>query len=424
MSYSRYLWKIRRRASMGVDPTLIDMKKLIFCSVVGSVFVWRVAAQTSDTQGVAMQLTAKTSLYDRVAVLNYIQNQDYEDAIAYLAPILQSDSGNSAVLGYAGYAYFMNEDYRSAGACYRRLLGIDSNNIPALHYLLLMDINDHPVEAKEYAGRLVLLQKDRAPWSRMMGELFARTNQRDSALVYYNRAYTLAPNDIRTIAGLADLLMGNKDFAQVDTMLDAAEQQDSLNPTLLKLQVRAAYLSQRYERAMEPGERLVRSDEPATQALTWLALSYYDLKQYPDCIRVCEHMLDLGLTQEAVYYYDSRAWTKLKEYRKSDSLLRIALAIAISSTAEWYYDDLGANHESLKEFREAVANYDTAYYLFRDPTVLYTCGRICEVELKDLSRAKRYYLRYLEVAKPKTEAEREALAYVRKRWGRKPGSKP
>ena len=297
---------------MGVDPTLIDMKKLIFCSVVGSVVVWRVAAQTSDTQGVAMQLTAKTSLYDRVAVLNYIQNQDYEDAIAYLAPILQSDSGNSAVLGYAGYAYFMNEDYRSAGACYRRLLGIDSNNIPALHYLLLMDINDHPVEAKEYAGRLVLLQKDRAPWSRMMGELFARTNQRDSALVYYNRAYTLAPNDIRTIAGLADLLMGNKDFAQVDTMLDAAEQQDSLNPTLLKLQVRAAYLSQRYERAMEPGERLVRSDEPATQALTWLALSYYDLKQYPDCIRVCEHMLDLGLTQEAVYYYDSRAWTKLR----------------------------------------------------------------------------------------------------------------
>ncbi len=399
------------------------MKKLLFFSVIGSVFVWRVAAQTSDTQGVAMQLTAKTSLYDRVAVLNYIQNQEYEEAIVYLASILQADSANTAVLGYAGYAYYMNEDYRSAGACYRRLLGIDTNNIPALHYLLLIAINDHPAEAKDYASRLVRLQNTRAPWSRMLGELFARTNQRDSALIYYNRAYTLAPNDIRTIAGLADLLMGNKDFAQVDTMLDAAEQQDSLNPTLLKLQVRAAYLSQRYERALEPGERLVRSDEPATQALTWLALSYYDLKQYPDCIRVCEHMLGLGLTQEAVYYYDSRAWSKLKEYRKSDSLLQIALKIAISPTAEWYYDDLAANHLELHEYREAVANYDTAYYLFRDPTVLYTCGRICEVELKDPGRAKRYYLRYLEVAQPKTAAERQALAYVRKRWGRRSTTK-
>jgi hypothetical protein len=35
-----------------------------------------------------------------------------------------------------------------------------------------------------------------------------------------------------------------------------------------------------------------------------------------------------------------------------------------------------------------------------------------------LGRAKRYYLRYLEVAKPKTEEEKKALAYVRKRWGR------
>ena len=130
-------------------------------------------------------------------------------------------------------------------------------------------------------------------------------------------------------------------------------------------------------------------------------------------------MLDLGLTEEAVFYYESRACAKLKDYRRSDSLLQIALKMAISPTAEWYYFDLAANHESLKEYREAVANYDTAYYLFRDPTVLYTCGRICETELKDLTRAKRYYLRYLAVAQPKTKEEREAYLYVRKRWGKR-----
>ncbi len=385
----------------------------------GAGLIWRVAAQTGDTQGVAMQLTAKTSLYDRVAVLNYIQNQEYEEAIEYLAPILTADSGNAGLLGYAGYAYYMNEDYRSAGACYQRLLGMDSTNIPALHYLLLMDVNDHPADAMIYANRLVALQKGRAPWWRMEGELFARTNQRDSALIYFDRAYTLAPNDVRTIAGLADLLMGSKDFGRVDSMVDAAMARDSLNPTLNKLAVRSAYLSQHFARAIEPGERLVRADEPALQALTWLALSYYDLKAYPDCIRVCEHMLELGLTQEAVYYYESRAWTKLGQYRTSDSLLRIALKIAIAPTAEWYYDDLAANHESLQEYREAVANYDTAYYLFRDPTVLYTCGRICETEMHDLAKAKKYYLRYLAVAQPKTAEEKKALAYVRRRWGRK-----
>jgi len=366
-----------------------------------------------------MQLTAKTSLYDRVAVLNYIQNQEYEEAIAYLAPILQADSGNSGLLGYAGYSYFMDEDYRAAGDCYRRLLTIDSNNIPALHYLLLIDMNEHPADALGYASRLVRLQYDRASWWRMLGELLARTNQRDSAMICYDQAYALAPRDVRTIAGLADLLMGSKAFDRVDTMLNAAMALDSLNPTLNKLAVRSAYLSQRYARAMLPGERLVRSDEPAVQALTWLALSYYDLKAYHDCIRVCEHMLNLGLTQESVYYYEARAWTKMSEYRKSDSLLRIALTIAIAPTAEWYYDDLASNHESLHEYREAVASYDTAYYLFRDPKVLYACGRICETEMKDLGKAKRYYLKYLAVARPVSKEEKEAYAYVRRRWGKK-----
>ncbi|HUB59611.1 MAG TPA: hypothetical protein VL978_02850 [Puia sp.] len=398
------------------------MKKLVFVSLVSAGLFWgpgwRAAAQTGDTQGVAMQLGSKP-LYDRVAVLNYLQNQEYDEAVAYLAPILRADSGNASLLGYAGFAYYMTEDYRSSGACYRRVLALDPNNIPALHYLLLMSVNEHPAEAMTYAGRLVELQKGKGAWWRMMGELYGRMNQRDSALAYYRRAYALGPGDVRTIAGLADLLIESKDFAAVDTMVDAAMQQDSLNPTLNKLAVRAAYLSQRYERAIEPGERLVRADEPSVQALTWLALSYYELKAFPDCIRVCEHMLDLGLTEEAVYYYESRAWTKVGEYRRSDSLLQIALKMAISPTAEWYYFDLAANHESLHEHREAVANYDTAYYLFRDPTVLYTCGRICETEIHDLARARRYYLRYLAVAKPKTKEEREAVAYIRKRWGKK-----
>ena len=397
------------------------MKKLAFFSAVGVVFFWGAAvAQTGDTQGVQVQLMAKSS-YDRVAVLNYLQNQEYEEAVSYLAPIVKADSGNSGLLGYAGYAYYMTEDNGSAAACYRRLLGIDSNNIPALHYLLLMSANERPADAMEYASRLLRLQRDRAPWWRAMGELFSRVNQKDSALVYFGEAYSRAPGDVRTIAGLADLLLERKDFGRVDSILDFAQGRDSLNPTLNKLAVRAAYLSQHFARAIAPGERLVRSDEVAFQGLTQLALSYYNLKQYPDCIRVCEHMLDLGLVEQSIYYYDSRAWSKLKEYRRSDSLLGLAVKMAVLPQAEWYYDDLAANHEALREFRQAVANYDTAYYLFKDPTVLYACGRICETEIHDLSRARRYYLRYLEVARPRTAEEKQAWAWVRKRWGKKGG---
>jgi tetratricopeptide (TPR) repeat protein len=420
------------------------MKRLFFFSIGGTfslagmfaffgIFpVVDAAAQVGDTQGVAqigdtqrgtraasLPLSAKSNLYDRVTVLNYLQNQEFDEAIAYLAPILQADSGNTGLLGYAGYAYYMNDEPNAAAACYGRLLRIDSNNIPALHYLLLIDMNDRPVEAMTYGSRLLQLEYTRAVWWRIMGELCARTNQRDSAMICYDQAYALAPGDVRTIAGLADLLLGTKAYDRVDSMLAMAAVRDSMNVTVQKLQVRSAYLSSQYAQAIVPGERLVRSGEPAVQALTWLALSYYYLKQYPDCIRVCEHMLDLGLTQEAVFYYEARAQAKLHQYRVSDSLLTIARGMAISPTAEWYFDDLGNNHESMKEYASAVANYDSSYYLFKDPLLLYSCGRICETELHDMARARRYYVRYLAVAKPKTEEEKKALAYVRKRWGRK-----
>lgn len=394
------------------------MKKLFLFSFIGVFVCWDVAAQTGDTQGVQVQLTAKNS-FDKATILNHLQNQEYEEAIGYLSPLLQADSANSALLGYAGYAYFMNEDYSSSARCYHRLLGMDSVSVPALHYLLLMEISDQPAAAKGYAIRLVQLQPDRAVWWRSLGEIMARAMDKDSALYCYNMAHVLAPHDVRTISGLADILIGEKEFARVDSLVEPAMAVDSLNLTLNKIAVRTAYMSQHYDAALVPGERLVRALDPSIQALTWLGLSYYNLKQYPDCIRVCEHMLNLGLTQESVFYYEARAWTKLKEYRKSDSLLRIALSISLAPTTEWYYDNLGSNHDDLKEYKAAVANYDTAYYLFKDPMVLYACGRICETELKDVARARKYYLRYLAVAKPVKKEEKEAYAYVKRRWGKR-----
>jgi tetratricopeptide (TPR) repeat protein len=378
-----------------------------------------VAAQRAgDTQSVTTRLTAQPALYSKNAIMDYFQNQQFEDAIGYLSPLLQADSADVPLLGYAGYAYFMNDNTREATTCYRHILELDSNNISALHYLVLLRSNEDPEEAIGYAARLLAMQPERAPWWRTMGELSARRHQPDTALYYFDHAYALAPGDVRTVSGLADLLMGRLNFQRADSILDLGLAKDSMNSSLLKLRVKSAFFSKDYAAAIAPGERLASTDEPATQALTWLALSYYDLKQYPECIHVCDHMLEIGLQLEQVYYYEAGSYGKLKQYTTSDSLLRICLKMAVSPTAEWYYDQLGSNHEALKEYKASIANYDTAYYLFKDPTTLYACGRIAETELHNMTMARKYYLRYLAVAKPKTKDEREAVAYIRKRWAK------
>lgn len=386
------------------------MGKFFFFVFASVILVVDASAQTA---------APSSSSIDKNVVNEYFQNQQFEEAIAYLSPVLRvSDSSDVAVLGYAGYAYYMSDDARAAYRCYRRIFMLDSNQVAALHYLVLIQSGEDVDEAIGYAARLVQLQPRRAGWWRIMGELSRRKNQPDTALVYFNQAYVLAPGDVKVIAGLAELLEDQKNYTLADSILDLALEKDSSNSNLLKLRVRSAYFAQDYVHAIIPGERVVQSGEPATQALNWLALSYYNLKQYPDCIRVCEHMLDLGLELEAVYYYEARAEAKLRHYQRSDSLLEICLSKAISKTAEWYYDALGENHEVLKEYKQAVASYDTAFYLFKDPLVLYTCGRICETELHNTVLARQYYRRYLALGKPKSKEEKAAYAYVRKVWGK------
>lgn len=388
-----------------------------FCCI--AIFSAHAQMDSSPLKGALGTATRYAGGVDKDKVMDLFEDQQFDEAIQYLNPVLKKDSDNLPVLTYAGYAYYMEDNEAAATACYRRLLGVDSNSITGLHYLVLLLQNTETAEALGYASRLLTLQPAKAVWWRTVGELWRRQQHPDSALAYLQRAYALAPTDMKTITDLGVVLIDERAYGQADSLLDTGLLLDSMNVSLLKLRVQGAYWSKHYDEALAPGERLLRVQEPAVNALEWLSLSYYDLKQYPDCIRVCEGMQHMGLDLEAVYYYDSRAQAKLKNYAESDSLLRKALNKAISKTAEWYYDDLADNFESTHDYRHAVAHYDTAFYLFRDPLVLYTCGRICETELHELGRARVYYRRYLVLARPQTAEEKKVYAYVRKRWGGK-----
>jgi tetratricopeptide (TPR) repeat protein len=405
-------------------PTM--KKTLIFIFLAGPMtFVASAQMDSSPLKGKLGAATRYAGGVDKDKIMDLFQDQQFDEAVSYLSPVLKADSDNIPVLTYAGYAYYMQDNEAAAVACYRRLIAVDSNSITGLHYLVLLLQNSSSSEsagsseALGYASRLLALQPSKAVWWRTMGELFRRVQRPDSALAYLERAYALAPSDLKTITDLGGLLIEGHAYDKADSLVDVGLGIDSLNVSLLKLRVQGAYWSKHYEAALVPGERLLRLQEPAVNALEWLSLSYYDLKQYSECIRVCEGMQELGLDIEAVYYYESRAQAKLKNYVMSDSLLRKALRKAISNTAEWYYDDLGDNYESTHDYRRAVAHYDTAYYLFKDPLTLYTCGRICETELHDVARAGSYFRRYLALAKPQSAEEKKVYGFVRKRWGRK-----
>jgi tetratricopeptide (TPR) repeat protein len=315
-----------------------------------------------------------------------------------------------------GYAYFMDDDMNHAGIYYQKMLDVDSNNVSANQYFANLYNNADPEKARIYTGRLIKSNPQKAVYYRKMGDLFRRINQKDSAFSYYEQAFRLLPNDSKNGGALAELLIDQKNYARADSIIDAGLVRDTLNAVYLKSRIRSSYEVGAYQKVIIPGERLMRLGEGSSTTFTQIILSYYNLKLYQDCIRVCDFLLEKGMAGENVLYYAAKSHAKLHEFDKSNELLRNCLEMAISNTAEYYFHALGDNYEEMKQYKKAIAQYDTAFYLFKNPLMLYDCGRILDGNLKDPDAAKKYYSKYMLLAKPGSADEKKAYDYIRKKY--------
>jgi len=364
-------------------------------------------------------LSGQSAAPDKNIVMACFQHQQFEEAVNYLTPVVSMDSANPQWLGLLGYAHYMNDNFTDAKKYFQRVIHIDSTDITANQYLAIMYTNNDPAVALQYTRRLVLLQPRKALFYRNLAGLFKRLNQKDSALIYYQQAYVLSPNDYKNGAALADMLIENKNYATADSILGAGLTKDSINTILLKLRIRSAYEAKDYQQAVLPGERLIRLGDISQSALTQLAVSYYNLSRYQDCINTCEYMLNNQLEAESIFYYEARSWAKLKNFTESNELLHICLSKAISKTAELYYYNLGDNYETLQQFSTATKQYDTAFYLFKNPLMKYYAARVYETHLRNEKLARKYFMQYLSLATPETAGEKKAYEYIRSKYGKK-----
>lgn len=362
---------------------------------------------------------AQSNTIDKNKVMEYFQNQQFDEVISYLSLAAVEDTQNIQLLGYLGYAYYMNDNTAAAEKYYGAIFNIDSTNVAALQYLAILNKNDNPDGALQYTRRLINLQPSKAAHYRSMAELFRRKDKRDSAYVNYNKAFELSPEDAKNGVGLADILLDDKKFARADSIIEAGLAQDSVSISFLKLRIRSAYNADDYLGVRIPAERLIRLDEAPLTSLTQVVIAYYKLKLYTDCIRVCEYLAFKGFALDNIFYYEAKAWAKLKDFNKSNELLKICVSLSISKSAEMYYYNLALNYESLKQYKKAVGNYDTAYYLFKNPVMNYNSGRICEINLKNTQLAQKYYIEYLAKANPTEADEKKAYDYVKEIWGKK-----
>lgn len=363
----------------------------------------------------AVPMQAQDSL-NKSLLMDYFQEQQYDKIIRYLEETVKPQHPDG--LSLLANAYYQSGQPAPAEKNYRRVLALDSNHIAANQHLGTMARNQQqPQVAIVHYERLLKLRPDNPAYYKQLA--YACTDVvglQDTAFYYMKQSHRLNPLDVNVVTFLGAEYMDRKAFTAADSILKAFYAVDSTQITVNAQLVRSSYLQKKYRDVTVYGERLLSMNVVEPNACVILAVSHYALKQYDSCIRVNNRMMEIIQgSPETVKYYAALSYAEKRQFDSSNALLHECISLAKSKDLDNYYTSLASNYEQMKQYRTAIAHYDTAYFLFRDPMRQYGIARIYDQYIQDPVKAKKFYQQFVKNAKPEGKAEVSIHNYVKER---------
>jgi len=325
--------------------------------------------------GISSIAQAGNDPIDRTSVSTFFQNEQYNEAVDYLVAKNAEASSDINVINDLGFAYFKAEKYQEAQKIYLKAISFDSLNFIANRHLAL--INKHFKDYDNeliYYQRLLRIQPSAAVLYKLTGDTYLSLKNTDTALLYYARAYHLQPKNFAIAFAFADNLADNEQYPKADSITKAFLVNDSLNVLMLRLAIRSFHQQKKMREAASLTQRWLLVNEIDPKTAVNLAQANYSISNYEACYKVCDTLLKQDVETESLLFYASQAKYKLNDFRKSNELLQQCLNLAISKNGNVYYFSRADNFEALKQYKKAVAAYDSAFYLYRDPLALYNIG--------------------------------------------------
>ncbi|MBS0028388.1 tetratricopeptide repeat protein [Chitinophaga sp. 22321] len=349
---------------------------------------------------------------DRTQLMEYLQNQQYESAISYLQPRVRNN--DIAQISLLAYTYYLSGKTKDAMTQYERVLQLDSNNIIAHQYLAGMCMQmESPLPAILHYREIIQRQPNNANAYKQGSFACFIAQQPDTGFVWLQKAYALNPADPKVTARLGEEWIEREQYARADSILRSFLQKDSLQPTVIMTAVRSAWFLKDYTRCTTLGIQLMDMKIISPNTFSFVTAAWYMLKKYQQCIAVYEYLLANRAQAENIMYYAALAYTELKNYDASNELLTTCIDLATSKSLDSYYSGKSTNYEGLHQYKAAVTNLDTAYYLSHKPLRQYSIGRIYDVHLKNKPQALLHYKRFMKTADTADPKEADIYKYLR-----------
>lgn len=352
--------------------------------------------------------------YDRNQLSLFYQNQEFDKAINYLqanSPVQDNSQYNADL----GYAFFMDDQLELSKKEFEAVYQQQPENRQANLYLAqLFSLKKMPDSALFYYRNLTRLQPENYRFWQRSAQLFNELNEFDSSLIYIEKAYTINPGSGRVTVQYTDQLIRHKQNDKAEILLNNFLVNDSSNQDVMIKRIDLSFKKPDYSTAIFWGERLLNDSADVVMPYVNLAYSYLNTDSLNKCIAISEWLMDNNKATQSVLYCAALAYSKKREYKKSNELLDACLALSIQKDAIGYFNAKSDNFEAMKQYQKAISYYDTSYYFFQSPPDLYYKGRIYDKYLRNKAKAKLYYQRFIDKRKnPRNSGEVKVFDYIR-----------
>lgn len=374
------------------------MKKMIF------LLILQLAVRSVHAQG-----------YDKFLVSGYLEEQAYSSVLDYIhsIPDTQTDIFLLNAAGYSAYQMGMQD---KASGFYQRALLKDSMNTQANLYLGLMKKKHRKYEeALHYFGRLARNTPQQARGFKYMADCYTGLKNNEMALSCLKQAYERSSTDVNIAYQYGEALYEQKNYEDAEQLTQTALLLDSGNVQLMSLAIRCAYTQKKYATVLPLVNRITQMglEESVYTPLMYGIFAALQLKLYNKSLEFSQYLMQYGIESEQVMYYAAKSYAGLRQYDKSNEMLKKCLALAISENTEAYYTEMAENYKSLKVYTKVQKCYDTARFISGNTLLLYRKALAYD-EAKDTIKAKKAYRDFLRLAK---NEDSSIVDYAQKRIG-------
>lgn len=245
------------------------------------------------------------------------------------------------------------------------------------------------------------LQRDTANayLHRQLAAVYEQNRQTVQAIVNYQDAIHLQPNDLESTIKLGKIYIDRKAYELADQLCARALAQDSSLHQIWQLACFSAFRQKNYPAAWELGNEAFRRGTDSTAAmLNIMGVTAYNLQKLETAHLLLVRSLLAGQESEKTFFYLGQIAQEQGFPERAEAYFEKAIDAGTSEALGVYHLHMAFSLDDQEEYQAAITHYQEAYKLEATEVILYYLARDYDEAYRDKTMALNYYQQFLEVA--------------------------